>query len=102
MFPKRALLHIVDKPNRREIHVRRAVVVDLLDGGHVAGFRGAADGTLERRRVGVVDGAGELGGSEDVGQEEVVVQAPDAVGAGGFKVVCENEFADDGEVSIGR
>lgn len=34
--------------------------------------------------VGVVE---ELGGAEEEGEEVVVVEAPDAVGAGGFEVV---------------
>lgn len=42
---------------------------------------------------------GELGGAEKEGEEVVVVETPDAVGAGRFEIVCFLQAAHEGDVS---
>ena len=64
------------------------VVAKLLDGEVLV------DGA--RGDEGVVQ---ELGGAEEEGQELVVVEAPDAVGAGGLEVVGHLDDAHEGEVA---
>ena len=87
MLPKGATLDIVDKLDGGEVHIRILVV---CHGGFVrdcGGGGGGADGAFGWCGVGGGDGRAVLGGAEDVGAEAVVVQAPDAVGAGGFQGV---------------
>ncbi|KZL64340.1 hypothetical protein CI238_03832, partial [Colletotrichum incanum] len=101
VLPKRALFHVVDEADGGEVHVLGALGLD--DGGldDVARLGRAADGALGGHGVGVRgDGGRQLGGAEDVGEEGVVVEAPDAVGAGGLEGVGQDEAADDAEVGL--
>lgn len=78
-------LDAVDEADLAEVEV---VVAKLLEG------QGLVDGA--RGDEAVVE---QLGGAEQKGQELVVVEAPDAVGAGRLEGVGADEFADDKEVS---
>lgn len=87
VLPERALLDVVDEADGGEVHVGLTVVVYDLRLGDVGWSRGAAHGALDGGRVQGVDGAGELCGAENVGDEGVVVETPNTMGASGFKVV---------------
>lgn len=99
MLPERALLDIVDEPNRREVQIPLPLLLHHLPFDHVPGLRRASDRPLERHGLVIGDGPRQLRGAEDVGKEGVVVEAPDAVGAGGLEGVGQDEPADGVEVS---
>lgn len=89
VLPEGALLDIVDKPDGREVHVCRSVLLDRLWVYNVGWFRCSWNGALKRRRVGFgLQRPRELRGAEDVWERRVVVEAPYTVGAGGLKVIC--------------
>lgn len=99
MLPERALLHVADEPNGLKVKIPLPLLRHDVRLDHVARLGRAPDGALERHRLGVGDGPRQLRGAEDVGEEGVVVEAPDAVGACGLEGVCEYETADDLEVA---
>lgn len=90
MLPEGAALDVVDELDGGEVHVHVLVV---RHGGFVRDFGGGGGGSdgafcwCGLGCVGWVDGGSVLGGAEDVGDEAVVVEAPDAMGAGGFEGV---------------
>ena len=99
VLPKGALFDVVDEAYGRKVHVQLAL---RLDGGRiedVGRFRGAEHGALLRQGLVLGNGPSELCRAEDVRDESVVVQTPDAVRAGRLEGVCEDEFPDHFEVS---
>ncbi len=99
VFPKGSLFHVVYEPHCREIHVRGAVLGHEVGLDDVGGLGGSRDGALEGRGLVGGDSTVVLGAAEDVGDEGVVVKAPDAVRAGGLESIGEDEAADNSEVS---
>jgi hypothetical protein len=78
-----------------------AVALDCLRFCYICGARGATYGTLcgcDTVRGGYR--SSELGGAEDVREEGVVIETPDAVGAGRFEGVCEDELSHNVEVTV--
>ena len=100
MLPKRTPLDIVDELDSGEVHI---AVLIVRHGNFVRDFGGGGGGpdrAFGGCGLGWGDGRAELRAAEDVGDEAVVVEAPDAVGAGGFQGVGLYEAADEGEVAM--
>ena len=105
-----AAINLFPGPGRGDVVEHGAVPAQALDRlcavdeADLAEVKVVAAGLLEgevlvdgaRGDVGVVE---ELGGAEEEGQELVVVEAPDAVGAGGLEVVEHLHGAHDLEVA---
>lgn len=87
MFPERSFFDVIDEAYGGEIHVGRAVVVDLFCIGNVAWFGGAANRALEGRGFGVVDGPRELRRAKNVGHKCMVVETPDAMRSCWFEII---------------
>ena len=100
VLPKWTFFDVIDESNGREVHVHMALVLNNGGFGYIRRFGGAADGALQWH--GVLrgrDGSGELGRAEDVWYEGVVIEAPYAVGAGGFEGICEDEGSYHSQVT---
>lgn len=99
MFPERPLLDIVDETYRRKVHVRTAIIINLLGGGHLVGFGSTSHGTLEWHWVVVVDRARQLRRAKDIGHEGMIIKTPDAVGTCGFERISQDELTHYSKVS---
>lgn len=100
MLPKGAPFHIIDEANGGKIHVGLTLILDSGRFCHIGRFGRASDRPVKRHgfRLGG-DGPSELGRAQDVRNKGVVVEAPYAVGASGFQCICEDEIADDFQVT---
>ena len=91
MLPERAPLDIVNKPHRAEIQVPLPFPLDdhgFRHVGWVGGVvAGAFGGDFNSAAVAGGNGRGVLGAAEEVGEEGMVVEAPNAVRAGGLEGV---------------
>lgn len=100
MFPKRPLFHIVDEADGAEVQVFVAFT------GYGCGFCDVCwiwrtgEGTFDRGLGCGGDGGTVLGAAKDVGDEGVVIETPDAVGACGLEGVGFYEAADEEEVGL--
>ena len=73
MLPEWPGLDIVDEADGGEVHVASAFEVDCGFASDVGGARGTREGTFGWHGFAVMDRGRVLGGTEDVGEEEVVV-----------------------------
>lgn len=79
VFPKGALLDVVDEPDGGEVHVSLSEPLHCFRLEDVARLWGPLDGAFERHGLVLGDRAGELRGAEDVRHEGVVVKTPDTM-----------------------
>ena len=87
VLPERTFLDVVDETDGTEVHVASSFALDSGRLGNVSRVRGGRKRAFscdfgERR-----DGWGELCGAKDVGQEGMIIQAPDTMGAGRLECV---------------
>lgn len=100
MLPERSLFHIEYEPHGAEIHVPPPLALHDRWSRYVGWGGRSGEGTFGWNDIGgwvggggggggggEGDGRAELGGAENVGEEGVVVEAPDTVGAGGLEGV---------------
>lgn len=73
MLPEGTLLDVVDEADGGEVHVVFPVQIDSGSFGDICRLGRSRNRAFERHGFVFIDRSGELGGTEDVGHEEMVV-----------------------------
>ena len=102
VFPERTGFHGIDESNRRKVQVLTTKKLHCWQLNDVTRKRSVSQGALRRHSCAGCHGRYQLSRAQNVRNEEVIVEAPDAVRTCGLQLVGQDDVAYELEVTAAQ